>query len=283
MKRRTGTLVIRTPEGISFALLLAGPISRFLAWAVDLAVVTAGGIVLGMVLGALDVLSPDLSRAALALAYFVLPIAYGIGLEWGWRGQTLGKRLLRLRVMDAQGLRLQFSQVATRNLLRFVDLLPACYLVGGVVSLLNPRAQRLGDVAANTIVVRHPRRRPPDWELILAGKYNSLRDHPHLVARLRQRTAPEEARVALRAVLRRDELDPEARVRLLAELADHYRRAAGIPAEIAEDIADEQLLRNVVDVLFRPNRSTSSQTTAAPSGAPRHPHGVDLIGRPGQP
>ncbi len=93
-------------------------------------------------------------RALVILGYFVVQVGYGIACEWLWRGQTVGKRLLRLRVMDAQGLHLQFSQVALRNLLRFVDSLPAFYLVGGLVSLLNSRAQRLGDFVANTIVIR---------------------------------------------------------------------------------------------------------------------------------
>ena len=77
--------------------------------------------------------------------------------EWRWRGQTIGKRLLRLRVVDAEGMRLQFNQIVTRNLLRFVDSLPAFYFVGGLACWLSPKCQRLGDIAANTIVIRNPR------------------------------------------------------------------------------------------------------------------------------
>ncbi len=121
---------------------------------------------------------------------------------------------MSLRVMDVQGLRLQFSQIVIRNLLRFIDSLPACYLVGGLSCLLSPKSQRLGDLAANTIVTREPKIPRPDLEQILTHKYNSLRDYPHLVARLRQRTSPREANIALQALLRRNELDPISRVEL---------------------------------------------------------------------
>src|SRR5206468_9747860 len=97
-----------------------------------------------------------------ALSYFVVSIGYTITCEWSWRGQTLGKRLLRLRVVDAEGLRLQFNQVVTRNLLRFVDSLPIFYFVGGVVCWFSPKCQRLGDIAANTVVICYPRIAEPD-------------------------------------------------------------------------------------------------------------------------
>ena len=90
--------------------------------------------------------------------------------------------LTRLRVMDADGLRLQFHQILMRNLVRFADLLPGCYLVGGVACLLTQKAQRLGDLAAGTVVVHHRKPAEPDLEKLLGNKYNSLRTHPHLAA-----------------------------------------------------------------------------------------------------
>lgn len=248
---RADVLTIRTPEGIVFSLPLAGPLTRFLAFAVDLAAVSVAGTVIGTVLGAFGVLSVDLARAFGAVAYFAISIGYGILAEWLWRGQTVGKRLLRLRVVDERGLRLQPSQIVVRNLLRFVDLLPVFYLVGGAAMVLTRRAQRLGDIAAGTVVVRALRPAEPDLDQVLAGKYNSLREHPHLAARLRQQVGPEEAVLALRAVLRRDTLDPEARVALFRDLAAHFRPLVEFPPDAVEGIADEQYVRNVVDVVFR--------------------------------
>ena len=251
---KTNTLLIRTPEGIVFSLLLAGPVTRFLAWAVDIACIGALSSVAATLLGFFGLISVDFARAMIVLAGFVIQIGYGIVMEWFWRGQTIGKRLLRLRVMDAQGLRLQFSQVVIRNLLRCVDILPAFYLVGGIACLASRRGQRLGDLAANTIVTRNPKIREPDLDQLLAGKYNSLREHPHLSARLLQRVSPAEARVTLQALLRRDDLDPRARVELFSEIAAHFRDLVEFPPDAMEGITDEQYVRNVVDILFRPHR-----------------------------
>jgi len=180
---RSKRLEIRTPEGIVFSLLLAGPVARFVAWLVDLGCIAVLAIQAGLWLRLLGVISPDLARAITVLAYFFISIGYGIVTEWCWRGQTVGKRLMRLRVMDAHGMRLQFSQVVIPNLLRFVDMLPGLYLVAGVACVLSKKAQRLGDFAVNTIVVGNPKTKEPDLSQLLAGKYNSLRDHPHLAAR----------------------------------------------------------------------------------------------------
>lgn len=262
---KTGTLLIRTPEGIVFSLLLAGPVTRFLAWAVDMVCIGALSSAAGMLLGVLGLISPDIAGGMAMLAYFLIQIGYGIALEWFWRGQTLGKRLLRLRVMDAQGLRLQSSQIVIRNLLRFVDMLPAFYLVGGIACLASRRAQRLGDFAANTIVVRNPKIAEPDLDQLLAGKFNSLREYPHLAARLHQRVSPGEARVALQALIRRDELNAQARVELFGEIAAHFRSLVEFPAESTEGITDEQYVRNVVDILFRPQRAERQETIQAVS------------------
>lgn len=248
---KTSTLQIRTPEGIVFSQLLAGPVTRFLSWLVDAACIAAMVMVMSFALGMLSIISVDLAGAAAALGYFVISIGYGIMCEWFWRGQTVGKRLFRLRVVDVEGMRLQFNQIVTRNLLRFVDALPVMYFVGGVACWFSPKCQRLGDLAANTVVLRLPRATEPDLDQMLAGKYNSLRQHPHLAARLRQRVTPTEAVIALQAVLRRDEFEPTARVRLFSELAEHFRAKAEFPAEATDGMADEQFLRNVVDVIYR--------------------------------
>lgn len=245
------TITIRTPEGIVFPLLPAGPLSRSLAWTVDLAAVSVVSGTVGKVALLLDLVSRGLGQAVYVLSYFLISVGYGMALEWLWRGQTLGKRLLRLRVMDAEGLSLRFGQIALRNLLRSVDMLPACYLVGGVSCLATRRSQRLGDVAANTIVVRTPRIAEPDLEQILAGKYNSFLDQPHLAGRLRQKASPREAYVALEALLRREDLSPEARVGLFRDIAARFRGLVEFPPAATFGLTDEQYVRNVVDILFR--------------------------------
>ena len=256
-------LRIRTPEGITFAYQLAGPVARCLAWAVDFLVIIllARGLAILCILASF--ISEDFASALLGIGYFAISIGYGVLTEWAWHGQTLGKRLVHLRVMDAQGLRLQFHQVLMRNLLRIADLLPGCYLVGGIAMLTSRRAQRLGDLAANTVVVHIPQHAEPDLDQLLAGKFNSLRQFPHLEARLRQRTTPEEAGLALQSLLRRDDLEPEARVRLFAELAEHFKTLTAFPPEAVEAMPDEQYIRNVVDIIFRPRGAAVAKAAGA--------------------
>jgi uncharacterized RDD family membrane protein YckC len=272
---KTNTLIVRTPEGIVFSQLLAGPVTRFLAWLIDGACIIVISIVLGIIAGLLGLLSAGFAQAASMILFFAISTGYSMILEWYWRGQTIGKRVLRLRVVDAQGLRLHFSQIVIRNLLRNVDMLPAPllpgpYLIGGLACLLSRRAQRLGDIAANTIVIRTPQISQPDLDQLLADKFNSLREHPHLEARLRQRVSPAEASVALQALLRRDELDPATRVELFENIATHFRSKVTFPPEVTDGITDEQYVRNVIDVLYRP------RTRQGRTGVPPVPNNQEL-------
>ncbi len=249
---RRHTLDIRLPEGVVFSLPLAGPATRFLAWLVDLVFTSLAILATQRIIGLFLFLAPDVAGGLSVVLLFAVPILYGVIFEGFWRGQTPGKRALRLRVMDAGGLRLDVRQVIIRNLLRAVDILPGIfYLVGGVACLATRRAQRLGDLAADTVVVRAERPATPDLAQIASGKYNTLRDHPVLAARLRQRISPAEAGLALQALLRREKLEPRPRGELFARLAARFRAAVPLPEELEEGVTDEQHVRNVVDVLFQ--------------------------------
>lgn len=247
---RLATVRLRTPEGVAFSFRLASPALRLAALAIDFAVISASWSVISILFSLLGILSQDVARGASIVGYFFFSQGYRIGLEWRWRGQTIGKRLLQLRVIDERGLPLSFAQVVMRNLLRFIDALPAAYAVGGLAALLSTRAQRLGDLAAGTLVIWEPTEPMPDLAALRGEKYNSLRRHPGVVARLRQAIAPAEARVAWQALARRDQLEPEARVALFAELAAHFRSLTPMPDELLDGLSDEQFVRNVVDVLY---------------------------------
>lgn len=244
-------LSIRTEEGIAFSLPLAGPAARFLAIAIDVALLSAAQSVIYSLSQFLSLINRDIASAIIAIVVFVINIGYGIAFEWFLQGQTVGKRLLGLRVVDVQGLRLTFSQVAVRNLLRVVDMIPMFYFVGGVMMLLSPRNQRLGDLAGNTVVVRERPVSQPALDKVMPGKYNSFRDYPHLEARLRQQIPPARAAVLMQALLRREELEPEARVALYATLAEDLRTCAAFPEEACLGLSDEQYLRNVLESLMR--------------------------------
>lgn len=241
-------LTIRTPEGIGFSIDLAGPVARFGAWLVDICCVMAMARVVQM---GLEVLGRDIGPALAMFTIFALQICYGMTLEHFWKGRTLGKKMFGLRVMDARGLRLQFSQVAVRNLMRPADQLPIAYMLGGLFATFSRHGQRLGDLAANTVVVREAKWADPDLSRLRPSVYNSLRERPHLEARLRQNIAPREAALALDALRRRDELAPEARVELFRALADHFRGKVDLPPEVVEGVSDENITANIVEALFR--------------------------------
>ncbi len=245
------SVLIRTPEGIAFRLTLAGPVSRFMAWLLDTFCVLAAVTVIAPIFQLISVFSESYGIALQVLLSFIISMGYGICLEWFWRGQTLGKRLLGLRVMDEQGLHLRVSQIIVRNLLRAVDGLPLFYLVGGLASAMSLKGQRLGDLAASTIVVRIGELAIPNLESLEADKYNSLREQPYLAARLRKKVSMDEASLVLRSLLRRDELKLESRAELYGKLAEHFKSLVPFPQECLEGLADERYLRNLADVLFR--------------------------------
>ena len=242
-------LQIRTPEAIEFRIPLAGPVTRMLALFIDLCAISVITGTLQKVLG--PFLKADSIAGLLMLMGFVISVGYGMACELWWRGQTVGKKIMRLRVVDMEGRRLEPSQIVLRNLLRFVDQLPAFYLVGGLVCLASSKRQRLGDIAARTVVIRHEDPFTPDLEQVLGGKYNSFLEHRRLSAKLRDRVSPALAGVALEAMLRREELEPQSRVALFSELAARFRAEVEFPAELTEQLSDEQYVRNVIEVLYR--------------------------------
>jgi uncharacterized RDD family membrane protein YckC len=252
---RTATLDIATPEGVSFSLPLAGPVTRSIACFLDYAAVAVAWSIIRLALIPFYLISLDLSIGLSVLLQFVFVESARMLMELLWRGQTIGKRVLGLRVMDERALKLRPSQVILRNVMRAVDFLPGFYALGGMVSFFNSRGQRLGDLAAGTVVVRTVRTTPPDVAGVLAGKFNSFRDHPHLEARLRQKVTPEEAQLALHALVRRDELDTSARVKLYQQFATLFREKVSFPEDAVFGLSDEQYVRNVVETVFRSRKA----------------------------
>jgi uncharacterized RDD family membrane protein YckC len=254
---RVHELRVLTPDGVVFALPLAGPGVRALALSIDFLIIQAALITLSQILSVFAIVLPDLSTGVFLLIQFAVQVFYGMLLETIWGGRTIGKRIMGLRVADERGLHLKPSQVAVRNLLRPVDALPFAYLVGGLAAFFSQHAQRLGDLAAGTVVIRTRQVLSTDSDLE-NGKFNSFRAHPAMEARLRQRVEPEEAALLAQALARRDSLDPEARITLFAEMAEAFRSKVRFPDEATHGLTDEQYLRNTADSLFRPAKRKAS-------------------------
>ena len=140
---------VATPEGIELTLRLAGPVPRALAWAVDFAL--RAGIVL-----AITLVASQFGRAGwglVLLAAFFVEWILPAWFEAAWGGQTPGKRMFRIAVLNDDGTPLRWPGALTRNLLRAVDFLPFFYGIGLAAMLANRDFKRLGDLAAATVVV----------------------------------------------------------------------------------------------------------------------------------
>ena len=149
-----------TPENIGFEYRIAGPFRRGVAllidWSLLAAVLFGFGIVLSMTIG---VASSGMATFLFLVAFHFLYWFYGGFCETWMNGQTLGKRVLGLRVLTVDGQPIDAMQAVMRNLLRSADILlffqagVVMPIVGMVVSGTNRRYQRLGDLVCGTIVV----------------------------------------------------------------------------------------------------------------------------------
>ncbi len=93
--------------------------------------------------------------------FILLTFAYFFATELAW-GQTIGKRVMKLRVVRVDGSRLGAGPAAIRNIVRFVDAFPALYIIGAIVLFtFGNKTQRLGDMAAKTKVVAEDEPPPP--------------------------------------------------------------------------------------------------------------------------
>lgn len=140
---------IETPEGVPITLSPAGPVPRALAWMLDF-LLRAGVYVTGAILmGALG----KAGFGIVLLLVFLLEWFYPVFFEVLNRGATPGKLALGIAVVEENGHPVGWSASTVRNFLRVADMLPFGYLIGLVSMLLSPRFQRLGDLAAGTLVV----------------------------------------------------------------------------------------------------------------------------------
>lgn len=140
---------VATPEGVELRLPVAGLASRAMAWLVDAVIKFIALIVISIALQLLG----DLGEGLYLLVFFVMLWFYNVLFEVLSNGATPGKKSLGLRVMNANGTPVGWTGSLLRNLIRAVDALPGCYAFGCIAVLLSRDFQRLGDMAAGTLVV----------------------------------------------------------------------------------------------------------------------------------
>jgi uncharacterized RDD family membrane protein YckC len=234
-------ITIATPEGVDLQLTLAGVGSRFTSALVDLAIQLALVVSFALLfLLALDSFGGGgLGAAVFAVLSFLLFAGYDIVFEVFASGRTPGKRLNGLRVVRSDGSPVGFLTSAVRNVMRLIDILPTFYLVGIVSILATARNQRLGDLAAGTLVVRERlgagvRRWRPE-ELSAPASAGWAGWDVSGVSR-------DEILAVRRFLERRHELTRDARTRLADELAAALRpRVPAVPDTVQGETFLEQL------------------------------------------
>ncbi len=150
-----GNLSLITPEGIRLRLTPAGPTVRAFAWVIDLLVWCAILIVLSMLSALLSSTVGDSKTTSgfMLIGMFVSYWGYPILCEVYWRGATVGKRAMGIKVVRSDGLPVGWRESVLRNLLLVADFLPALYVTGLVCMLSDTQFRRLGDWVAGTQVI----------------------------------------------------------------------------------------------------------------------------------
>jgi uncharacterized RDD family membrane protein YckC len=142
---------VEIPGGIHLEAQVVGPVPRIFAFAIDL-------VIRGIILAAVSIASIPLGAGGMGGGFFLI---FLFGIEWLYpvmfellaRGQTPGKKMLGIAVVNDDLSPVTLGTSLVRNLLRTIDFLPLFYLAGLVTMLSNRRFQRLGDLAAGTLVI----------------------------------------------------------------------------------------------------------------------------------
>jgi uncharacterized RDD family membrane protein YckC len=223
-----------TPEAVALRADLAGIGSRFAAALLD-------GVIQGVVLFALGVSASEVEGDAgliiLVVSSFAILILYPMVLEGATGGKTIGKMAMRIRIVRSDGSPITAAAVVIRNLFRILDILPGAYAVGLVTMVITPRGQRLGDLAAGTVAIYDapaPTPRQLDLPETASSDARSV-DAGGLT--------PADYELIRAFLVRRGELDPDARKRLAEDLASRLRARVSTPGEMSDEAVLEAAAR----------------------------------------
>jgi uncharacterized RDD family membrane protein YckC len=221
-----------TPEAVTITVDVAGLGSRMIAWLIDTAIQLAIAVPIIIGVGAGE-LTGTVELVVLSLVLFVLFWGYYPLFELFWQGTTPGKRAQRLRVLRTDGQPAGGAAIVVRNLIRIVDVILFPFLA--VISMIvTTRAQRLGDLAAGTMVVRERRLTLPQVITVPGRSDLPAVDATGLSER--------EYDVIRSFLSRRSSLDASARWRLAAQLASSLRGRVG---SLPHGLSDEAMLEAV--------------------------------------
>lgn len=237
---------IVTPENIAFQYRVAGPFRRLPAYLIDVAIrVTVSFLVWIVLVFGFGVLGQVGIGFGLGLvAWFVLDWFYGGLFETYWNGQTPGKRMMRIRVVSDEGQPINGWQAVLRNFLRSADALPPVvefaelpipfptYLLGLMTATMNDRYQRLGDLAAGTmVIIEEPQRH---YGMVQINEAEVIRLAGELPAGFRASRGL--ARALAAYVQRRQTFPWRRRIEIAMHVGEPLREKLGLSANVNYDL-----------------------------------------------
>lgn len=166
-------VMIQTPEYVQIPFETAGIGTRAVAKLIDFFCI----FVVSAPLGLFTAISYEFTRTKagyhmgsilFAILFFItaaLPLAYFVCTEYWMKGQTFGKRVMQIRVIQDNGKNPSFLSIFLRNLLQLADLLPSLYLFGIISIFIHRQEKRLGDMFAGTLVVYENRGKQAELHL----------------------------------------------------------------------------------------------------------------------
>lgn len=229
-------VIIETPEKIRFSYQIAEIGTRITAYVIDQIIqIIVILIIIWPVLGYAVTFSAKnmtyLTAAFLVIIFFLMRWFYFVLFELIMEGQSPGKRMLRIRVIRDNGDSLNFETIIFRNFLRIVDDFPMFPLLGGFITLIDPLSRRLGDLVANTIVVKeiHYRLQLPDFQVNL----NRLKTDREFIP-VKRRLTENELYIIRRFLNECHKLPVEKGTEIALNLAKQTQKKLGIEEEITD-------------------------------------------------
>jgi uncharacterized RDD family membrane protein YckC len=211
---------LSTPESVELEFILAGIGNRafalmidYLIWLTTLALVlfTAGVLFTQIPQTILTQVAPWFFAFVLLIVFFIY-IGYFVFFETLWQGQTPGKRFVKIRVIQDNGMPISIQQATLRALLRLID---DSFFLGALLVIFNPKEKRLGDFIAGTMVIQE-RQNDADKFLIsdqAQAVANQLLEETNIAALL-----PDDFAVIKEYLKRRSAMDSNANKELSREL-----------------------------------------------------------------
>ena len=157
MSNLDSNLLIDTPENLVLEAEIAGFGSRFIAALIDYIIIYIALIGLWLLFLRSFTFGQEDNVWGIALFFviqFTVFFFYHLIFEFSMSGQTLGKRLIGVRVVQSSGMPLTVTSLLIRNFVRLIDFMPIFYGIGLLMFFVTKKTQRLGDLAARTIVIR---------------------------------------------------------------------------------------------------------------------------------